>query len=668
MVRAGALRPLYCVMQQVRAAVRRGAVGLTGLLGLLVACSDSTTVIDARLPGMADAAPEPPAPSVLAAWASAGDAAPVFEDEQIHSYELTLSAEEWADLKAHAIEEQYKPATLRVAGELVGEVGLRFKGSSGTLRRCVGGDGSLKCSKLSMKLKFDEYEPTRRFFGLKRLNFNSMFSDASQLHERLAYRLFREMGVVAPRAVHARLVVNGESLGLFSLVEAIDGRFTDDHFKGGDGNLYKEQWPDTANPETLSQRLETNEEAPDHGAMIQFRQDLVAAAPEELPAVVERYMDLDNLLAYVAVDHTIMNWDGMTAFYCRGGGCRNHNYYFYQHEQQARFSLIPWDVDNTFKVYNNFDYVPSPLQVPSDCGRRYAVFAGLSVLAPGCDPLLQGLARSDPSRYQAQLTRLLEGPFAPEELEAWLDARVAELIPVVDQDIYGPGLREFVSQVQTLRRELDLLVLRLRAERDGEQVVRSRLDSNELTDFESASSLGVKLGISAASAPDSDFEVELGTGEAVLGGQQDLVLGFEFSDAREPRSHWLRYTLPFNSPDAVDLNQKSAVRLVLQADAARTLRIGILSSNYSQAPSATSPSFGWDVALDGTRQVIELPLASASMPESGAALPDILSDVLAYGAALLIDPLVQGVNADGYLGTGVKDRGSLRVDEIQFLP
>jgi hypothetical protein len=649
-------------MQQLRAPAFWGAVGL---MGLLVACSDGATVLDASPPGSADAAPEP---SPLSDWASDGDAALVFEEEQVHTYELTLSEEAWADLKAHAIEEQYTPATLSVAGELVGEVGLRFKGSSGTLRRCVS-NGTLTCPKLSMKLKFDEVEPTRRFFGLKRLNFNSMFSDASHLHERLAYRLFREMGVVAPRAGHARLVVNGESLGLFSLVEAIDGRFTDDHFEGGDGNLYKEQWPDTTNPETLSQRLETNEEAPDHGAMIQLREALVAAAPEELPAVVERFMDLDDLLAYIAVDHTVTNWDGMTAFYCPGGGgCRNHNYYFYQHEGQARFSLIPWDLDNTFKLYNNFDYVPSPLEVPSDCGQRYPVFGGLSVRAPGCDPLLQGVARTDPARYRAQLTRLLEGPFDQQKLQAWLDVRVAELAPLVAEDSRGPGLAAFEREVEALRRDLQLLTLRLRAERDGEVVVRTRLDPSALNDFESATPIGVKFGVSAVSAPDTQFQIALGAAETVLGGQRDLELGFEFRDAREPTSQWLRYTLPFNRTVPVDLNQKSRLRLVLQADAPRRVRISVLSSNYTEVPSGTSASFGWDVALDGSRQVIELELASASMPESGAGLPDVLSDVLAYGAALLIDPAVKGVNAEGYLGAGVSDRGSLRLDEIQFLP
>jgi spore coat protein H len=633
---------------------------LGALIGLLLACSHATSASDGKK-AVADESAPSPAPD----RATSDDPSWVFDEAHVRTYELELSAAEWTALQEHALDEQYKPATLRVDGTVVGEVGLRFKGSSGTLGRCAR-RGRLLCPKLSMKLKFDEYEPTRRFHGLKRLNFHSMLSDASHLHERLSYRLFREMGVVAPRAGHARLSVNGESWGLFSLVEDIDGRFTHHHFDGGDGNLYKEQWPNTDDVGRLNRRLQTNEEAPDHTAMIQFRNDLAAATPEGLAAVVERYMDVDNLLAYIAVDHTIMNWDGMTAFYCKRG-CWNHNYYFYQHEGKARFSLIPWDLDNTFRLYNSFDRVPSPRVIPADCSLRYPATGGLTAMAPACDPLLQGAARADASRYRAQLTRLLEGPFEAPKIAAWIDARVAQLTPLVAEDTRGPGLREFRTHVEALRRDLRLLELRLRAERDDQPSERWRLDVDAVNDFETATSVGVKLGIPALSAPDSRFEVELARGRA-LGGEAELNLDFEFRDAAEPGAHWLRFTLPFGKARGADLNLKSALRVTLQSDSPRTIRIGILSSNYSQVPTATSAALGWDVPLDGTRQTVELLLSQAAFPAWSPPLPDVPSAVFAYGAALLIDPLVQGKGADGYLGPGVIDRGRIRIDDIQLVP
>ena len=99
--------------------------------------------------------------------------------------------------------------------------------------------------------------------------------------------------------------------------------------------------------------------------MWRLSRELAQAAPEQLPEVVERYWDADQLFAYLAVDRAITNWDGVTGYYCRGGGCFNHNYYIYQHEREPRFSLIPWDLDNTFRTITPFDITPMPLDIPA---------------------------------------------------------------------------------------------------------------------------------------------------------------------------------------------------------------------------------------------------------------------------------------------------------------
>lgn len=602
-----------------------------------------------------DAAPPIVVASSPAAW--------VFVEDQVRKYELEMDPAEWADLIVHAREEQYKPATLRIEGEVVGQVGLRFKGGIASLRGCVDGAGNVKCSKLSMKIKFDEYEPGLRFHGLKRLNFHSIL-EGSRLRERLAYRLFREMGVAAPRATHARLFMNGEPLGLFGLVENIDGRFTDEHFERGDGNLYKEQWPGTVHPSQL--RLETNEEAPDHSAMIQFGNDLTQARPEELAGVVANYLDIENAFAFLAVDRAISNWDGITAFYCNSGACRNHNVFLYQHAD-ARFTLVPWDLNNTFGVIDSFEYVPSLFVVPPDCSLQYRVYGGLRVSAPGCDPLLRGLAGNDLEIYRAQQTRLLDGPFDVAGLEAWLDEREAELIPFLGEEPKRPTVSQFQSAVLGLRRDVRLLALRLRADRDGDDTRIFRIGIDALTDFEAATDVQLQLGISAETAANTDVAVALGEAGA-LSGARDLRLSFDFRDGVDPHDHWARFSLRFDPPNAIDLRGKSGLRLVLQADAPRAVRIGFHSSKYSQVPSGTTPTLGWDVVLDGTRQELELPLRSVTFPEWAPELPDTFDSAFGDIEALLIDPLPNGRNDAGYLGPDKVDSGEIRIDDIQLLP
>jgi len=391
----------------------------------------------------------------------------VFDEAELRSYELTLAPEDWEVLQQNARDEQYAEADLRIDEMTVARVGLRFKGSVGTLAACFADDGRPLCSKLSMKLKFDEYLPEQRFFGLKRLNFNSMILDPSLMHERLAYRLFRELGVVAPRAVHAKLSVNGESFGVFSLVEAVDGRFTDDHFAGGDGNLYKEAWPDTDDTDFLDSHLETNEAEADHSLLLQFHADLAAATDDELPGVVARYLDPDSLFAYLAIDRSIRDWDGVSTFYCYEGStaCENHNYYLYQHEDDARFTLIPWDLDNTFVPTTPLDEVPGWFEIPGDCSRRYEAF-GKGVMPAACDPLLRGAALSERSGYRNGLDRLLSGPFAARTVDVWLAEWQAQLEPEVAADEHGPGLDEFHSALLDLASSVSELRARAELERD----------------------------------------------------------------------------------------------------------------------------------------------------------------------------------------------------------
>ena len=94
-------------------------------------------------------------------------------------------------------------------------MGIRYKGSIGSFLGCTESgnpffpSGRKTCLKLSMKIKFDEYKSEQRFFGVKRLQLHAMRLDDSMMDERLAYSLFREMGIAAPRANHIRLLVNG---------------------------------------------------------------------------------------------------------------------------------------------------------------------------------------------------------------------------------------------------------------------------------------------------------------------------------------------------------------------------------------------------------------------------------------------------------------------------
>jgi spore coat protein CotH len=295
----------------------------------------------------------------------------VFDDDAIHSYYLYLQPAELATLQdlgpqvgAYEAHPVYVHARLRLGDQVLEPIGVRYRGDQ-SLWDCVE-DGQRRvgvrypqfgfgqtdiCAKFSLKLDFDRYDRDQRLFGLKALNLRSMSKDPTKMHERLGYALFRDMGIVAPRVVHARLYVNDEYWGLFSVVEQVDGRFTRARFPGsGNGNLYKEAWPDASFPDArLRQTRRTNRRdraSIDVSDFAAFR-DAVVSETTRASNFAERLgglVDIDYLARYMAVDRGIANFDGVVSCYAFGPGIR-HNFYWYQDAPDQPFILIPWDLD-----------------------------------------------------------------------------------------------------------------------------------------------------------------------------------------------------------------------------------------------------------------------------------------------------------------------------------
>lgn len=592
------------------------------------------------------------------------DANELFEWPDVPLFEFELPAERWAALRENALAEEYVEAEVRFEGRAFGRVGMRFKGSYGTLDLCFDREGQLICPKLSMKVKFDEYELDRRFFGLKRLNFHSMIRDATKLHEHIAYGLYREEGLPAPRSSWAALSVNGEALGLFSMVEQIDGRFTAEHFAGGgDGNLYKEAWPLSDSEAFYAARLETNEATATHEGMLAFAAALTSGSEEERNAALGTFTDLDALYRYMAVDDAIANSDGITAIYCEAERCENHNYYFYQEEARPFFWLIPWDVDAALTPNNPFAQIPHWSVRPTDCNVRYAGW-DKEVIAPGCDPFFQALG-SEIERYHAAVNALLEGAFAEDKVLEQIDRAAAFIENEVEADPLGPGLDSFRTSVADLRRDVPILRRRLEALRDGEPVRPVTLDPASVTNFEDMDDLGVALGAVSLANPRSSVH-HLLNADAPLEGAQDLLLEFVYRDEPPPDGGWGQWTyfsVPFRG-GAQDLREKTGVRLLVKTDKPRSLRIDVESADY--VASNEGIKFGWQVAIGTEPQAIEVRFDAAAIPSWAVATGDDREVILSRASGLAFQPSCAGRDAGGYLPEESTDSGFFQLDRVEF--
>jgi hypothetical protein len=210
----------------------------------------------------------------------------IFNDDTIRTYRIRLGADDMAMLLDYSklitgqttVNTVYVPARLEFQGRTMDSIGVRFRGNQ-SLWDCISngkrkknlrypqygfGNGDI-CAKFSMKFDFNQYKKNCRLYGLKALNFRSMSADPTKMHERLAFSIFNDMGITSPQCAYARLYVNDTLWGLFGITEQIDDRFTKSHYpKAGDGNLYKEIWPDAgAIDASILEALKTNNDPED---------------------------------------------------------------------------------------------------------------------------------------------------------------------------------------------------------------------------------------------------------------------------------------------------------------------------------------------------------------------------------------------------------------------
>jgi spore coat protein H len=433
------------------------------------------------------------------------EAAAAFED-RIYDYRFTVDPAELARLDARPAwyDEQrlFIPARLNVDGRDVGLVGLRYKGHAGTFHTCLSDDGrgpavpyrpnpANGCPpvpKFSYKVLFDAVVPATRFHGLARMNLHNLIRDPSKLHERMAYQLYRDMGIATARSSFARVTVNGQLKGLYAATEDInDRRFIRDRWPSDPkGNLYKQGWPVTVDPgywrDSLANprpkpRSRSQRQAVNHRKMLAFSRDVLAAKgdADRVAAALARWSDPDWLARYMAVDTAVRNVDGVTKLFCKAGqpDCRPHNFFWYQ-TRRGKFLLLPWDLDYTFRVSVRQNRLPlwdQPLPVPgiAGCEARIAM-DGSQHAPPSCDPLLKGINARRPL-YIGAVKRLLALPsFDARSMIANVDrwsAMIGDLV-AADPAIPKSGPKAWNAQIALLKHDIRVLRARMEAVAAGQ--------------------------------------------------------------------------------------------------------------------------------------------------------------------------------------------------------
>jgi hypothetical protein len=244
------------------------------------------------------------------------------------------------------IEFEYVHAAFEMEGRRFADVAVRAKGN-GTFTPVA------RFPKPSVKIDLNKYVKGQKLGGVSTINLHNNITDASWMNEALAFRLYRDAGLPAPRTSWAKLyvtVTGGEArkyLGLYSLVENVDDDFTESRFKVEGGALLK---PVTTVPFMYLTRNwadynqmydpKTDLGDADRQRIIDFC-DLLSNAPDPVFARrIGEFLDLEAFAKYMAVVVWMANPDSVLR--------QGQNYYVHMHPTSKRFVFLPWDQDHSF--------------------------------------------------------------------------------------------------------------------------------------------------------------------------------------------------------------------------------------------------------------------------------------------------------------------------------
>jgi putative membrane-bound dehydrogenase-like protein len=203
--------------------------------------------------------------------------------------------------------------------------------------------------KRPLKIDFSKFGE-EQFHGLTSLQLHAMPMDPAKGREVVAYSVFRDAGVPAPRTAFAEvtLTVPGkydkEYLGLYCVVENIDKTFLADRFGTDRGLLMKpfqvrsveylgddwERYKAQYRPQSEATREESRR-------VMAFARLVNQASDAEFRKEIDSHLDVDEFLRFLAANALTSNLESSFAL--------GHNYFLYLHPKTNKFVFLPGDLE-----------------------------------------------------------------------------------------------------------------------------------------------------------------------------------------------------------------------------------------------------------------------------------------------------------------------------------
>lgn len=312
-------------------------------------------------------------------YATLGYETELFDTSKPIEINIMIEDDRWNDILQNAASKKWQKCDVSVNGRAFYNVAIRTKGDN-SLEEIVHNPDS---NRYSFKIEFDKYSEGQKCFGLDKLCLNNNFGDPSNMKEALIYDMFQFMNAETPLYNFAKISVNGKYWGQYLALEAVEDSFLARNYGNKKGSLYKpgssseewegfgtdmeewENWEENENSE-MDAQFDSEQFEEDFGGSLNYSSDNLSdyqiifdgaktkVSEADKKRVVEAikninqknnlesYMDIDNILKYMAVQNFSVNYDSLL-------GDGGHNYYLY--ESNGKLSLIPWDYNLSFGAY-----------------------------------------------------------------------------------------------------------------------------------------------------------------------------------------------------------------------------------------------------------------------------------------------------------------------------
>jgi spore coat protein CotH len=366
-----------------------------------------------------------------------------FDDSVLHDLKLWINSRDWETLKTNFLSNSYYPADFLWKTTTVRNVGIRSRGN-----------GSRSGFKPGLRVDIDRYSSTQTFLGLKSFVLRNNTQDPSQMHEWLSMLFFRRMGLPASREAFARLFVNNQYVGLYTIVESVDKSFLTRQFGEDSGYLFDYDYPLEAAPYYFEDRgadaaayvpLPFKPETHENNArpeVIAMMVQAINSSGANFRAAVAEFIDLPQFIRHVATEVFLAEQDGVL------GEWGMNNFFIYRPEFFNQFRWIVWDKSQAFVM-----------------GQAYSIWHNITDVPEANRNRLMSRALESPELRDLYLDTLLEaGRLAsevpietlPGDTRGWLEREIDRANALIGPSVLTDTLKpytndEFVAAVEYLR-------------------------------------------------------------------------------------------------------------------------------------------------------------------------------------------------------------------------